>query len=403
MKNDFEFFNPTQVFFGRSAMENLSSVLSLYGDRVLLAYGSGSIRRNGVYDQVMNTLQACGKTVTEFSGILPNPTYEKVLEGGRLARASQADLILAVGGGSVIDCAKGVAIAAVEEGDIWTKYWQNKQPLDCTPLPIGAVLTMVGTGSEMDGDAVITHEATKRKTSCWDYSLYPQFAILNPEFTYSVPEYQMVSGIFDTLSHIMEIYFSPEDEDNISDDFAEALMRSIIRNTPVAIANPRDYVARSNLMWASAAFSPLQRRRTGKCTRFSIRSQHTTPPPTVWGWQPFLLPITAWSAPMGSRVSVGSPPRCGGLIPQESVIWKLPTRASMPWPRSSEKVTWSQASETWVFQNKPRYKPSQTRAIFAEVVTTPSRETMCCKYCRTAFKWHKKQQVLCTCCFCALQ
>ena len=190
-------------------MENLSSVLSLYGDRVLLAYGSGSIRRNGVYDQVMNTLQACGRTVTEFSGILPNPTYEKVLEGGRLARASQADLILAVGGGSVIDCAKGVAIAAVEEGDIWTKYWQNKQPLDCTPLPIGAVLTMVGTGSEMDGDAVITHEATKRKTSCWDYSLYPQFAILNPEFTYSVPEYQMVSGIFDTLSHIMEIYFSP--------------------------------------------------------------------------------------------------------------------------------------------------------------------------------------------------
>lgn len=187
MKNDFEFFNPTQVFFGRSAMENLSSVLSLYGDRVLLAYGSGSIRSNGVYDQVMNTLQACGKTVTEFSGILPNPTYEKVLEGGRLARASQADLILAVGGGSVIDCAKGVAIAAVEEGDIWTKYWQNKQPLDCTPLPIGAVLTMVGTGSEMDGDAVITHEATKRKTSCWDYSLYPQFAILNPEFTYSVP------------------------------------------------------------------------------------------------------------------------------------------------------------------------------------------------------------------------
>ena len=130
MKNDFEFFNPTQVFFGRSAMENLSSVLSLYGDRVLLAYGSDSIRRNGVYDQVMNTLQACGKTVTEFSGILPNPTYEKVLEGGRLARASQADLILAVGGGSVIDCAKGVAIAAVEEGDIWQKYWHNKQPLD---------------------------------------------------------------------------------------------------------------------------------------------------------------------------------------------------------------------------------------------------------------------------------
>lgn len=252
MKRDFEFFNPTQVFFGRSAMENLGAVLSQYGDRVLLAYGGGSIRENGIYDQVMEVLRACGKTVTEFSGILPNPTYAKALEGGALARACQADLILAVGGGSVIDCAKAVAIAAVEEGDLWNKYWEGKQPLDCVPLPVGAILTMVGTGSEMDGDSVLTNEKTKRKTSCWDYAIYPQFAILNPEFTFSVPEYQMVSGIFDTLSHIMEIYLSPEDEDNISDDFAEALMRSILRNTPVAIANPRDYVARSNLMWASS-------------------------------------------------------------------------------------------------------------------------------------------------------
>ena len=252
MKRDFEFFNPTQVFFGRSAMENLGAVLSQYGDRVLLAYGGGSIRENGIYDQVMEVLRACGKTVTEFSGILPNPTYAKALEGGALARACQADLILAVGGGSVIDCAKAVAIAAVEEGDLWNKYWEGKQPLDCVPLSVGAILTMVGTGSEMDGDSVLTNEETKRKTSCWDYAIYPQFAILNPEFTFSVPEYQMVSGIFDTLSHIMEIYLSPEDEDNISDDFAEALMRSILRNTPVAIANPRDYVARSNLMWASS-------------------------------------------------------------------------------------------------------------------------------------------------------
>lgn len=252
MKRDFEFFNPTQVFFGRSAMENLGAILSQYGDRVLLAYGGGSIRENGIYDQVMEVLRACGKTVTEFSGILPNPTYAKALEGGALARACQADLILAVGGGSVIDCAKAVAIAAVEEGDLWNKYWEGKQPLDCVPLPVGAILTMVGTGSEMDGDSVLTNEETKRKTSCWDYAIYPQFAILNPEFTFSVPEYQMVSGIFDTLSHIMEIYLSPEDEDNISDDFAEALMRSILRNTPVAIANPRDYVARSNLMWASS-------------------------------------------------------------------------------------------------------------------------------------------------------
>ena len=252
MNRDFEYVNPTQVVFGKSAMESLPAILSMFGDRILLAYGGGSIKENGVYDQVMEVLSACGKTVTEFTGIMPNPTYAKVLEGGALARQCEADLILAVGGGSVIDCAKAVSIAAVEEGDLWTKYWMEKQIPDCDPIPVGVVLTMAGTGSEMDGDAVITNEGTKCKTSCWDYAIYPKFAVLNPEFTYSVPQYQMVSGIFDALSHIMEAYFSPDDEDNISDDIAEALMKSIIRNTPVAIENPRDYTARSNLMWASS-------------------------------------------------------------------------------------------------------------------------------------------------------
>ena len=207
MNRDFEYVNPTQVVFGKSAMESLPAILSMFGDRILLAYGGGSIKENGVYDQVMEVLSACGKTVTEFTGIMPNPTYAKVLEGGALARQCEADLILAVGGGSVIDCAKAVSIAAVEEGDLWTKYWMEKQIPDCDPIPVGVVLTMAGTGSEMDGDAVITNEETKCKTSCWDY---------------------------------------------ISDDIAEALMKSIIRNTPVAIENPRDYTARSNLMWASS-------------------------------------------------------------------------------------------------------------------------------------------------------
>ncbi len=251
MNRDFEFFNPTQVFFGKTAMDALPTALDMFGENVLLAYGGGSIKANGVYDQVMAALQRAGKRVTEFTGIMPNPTYAKVLEGGALARECEADLILAVGGGSVMDCAKAVAIAAVEDGDLWTKYWVEKRELDCMPIPVGAIVTMVGTGSEMDGDAVVTNEETMKKTSCWDYALYPKFAILNPEFTYSVPEYQMVSGIFDILSHIMEIYFSPEDEDNISDDFAEALMKSVIRNTAVALENPRDYTARSNLMWAS--------------------------------------------------------------------------------------------------------------------------------------------------------
>lgn len=252
MNGDFEFFNPTQVFFGKHAMENLPGLLSMYGDSVLLAYGGGSIKENGVYEQAMEILSACGKRVTEFSGIMPNPTYAKVLEGGRLARECGADLILAVGGGSVMDCAKAVAIAAVEDGDLWTKYWLEKQEPDCCPLPVGAIVTMVGTGSELNGDAVITNEETKRKCSCWDYAIYPRFAILNPEFTYSVPEYQMVSGCFDILSHIMEIYFSPEDGDNLSDDMAEAIMRSVIRSTGAARKNPMDYTARSNLMWASS-------------------------------------------------------------------------------------------------------------------------------------------------------
>ena len=252
MELDFTYHNPVKVFFGRTAMANLPDQLARYGQNVLLAYGGGSIKENGVYDQVMDCLKACGKTVTEFSGIMANPTYAKVLEGAKLARASGTDLILAVGGGSVIDCAKAVSIFAVEEGDLWTKYWLERREPEVKPLPLGAVVTMAGTGSEMDGDAVITHEETKVKSSCHEAAFIPDFAILNPEFTYSLPRAQMVSGIFDSFSHIMEAYFSPTDGDNISDDLSEALMRNIIRNTAVALEDPEDYTARSNLMWASS-------------------------------------------------------------------------------------------------------------------------------------------------------
>ncbi|MBQ2925222.1 MAG: iron-containing alcohol dehydrogenase [Ruminiclostridium sp.] len=252
MDRDFAYHNPVKTFFGRTAMENLPVLLAQYGKNVLLAYGGGSIKRNGIYDQVMTCLKDCGKNVTEFSGIMANPTYAKVLEGARLARASGTDLILAVGGGSVIDCCKAVSIFAVEEGDLWTKYWLERQEPEVKPLPLGVVLTMAGTGSEMDGDAVITHEETRVKSSCSESAFYPDFAILNPVFTYSAPQYQMLSGIFDTFSHIMEAYFSPTDADNISDDLAEALMRSLIRNTAVALEDPEDYTARSNLMWASS-------------------------------------------------------------------------------------------------------------------------------------------------------
>lgn len=249
MNRDFEFFNPTQVFFGRSAMESLPGLLALYGENVLLAYGGGSIRQNGVYDQVIQALRASGKRVTEFAGIQPNPTYAKVLEGGRLARSCGADLILAVGGGSVIDCAKAVAIAAVEDGDLWTRHWLEKRPPEEAPLPVGAVLTMVGTGSEMNGGSVITNHQEKLKIGhVFGPEVYPKFSILNPNYTLTLPKYQMVAGIYDIMNHITEQYFSDTD-DCTSDYLMEGLMRSLIHSSRAAVQDSQNYEARSNIMW----------------------------------------------------------------------------------------------------------------------------------------------------------
>ena len=252
MLGNFTYHNPTRLHFGPEALDQLAGELANYGPRVQLIYGGGSIKKSGLYDQVVAILQQAGKEIFEDGGVMPNPTVEKLYEGCRIAKENNVDLLLAVGGGSCCDYAKGVAVSAWCDEDPWKKYYLRMEEPDNRILPVGCVLTMVGTGSEMDGDSVVTNEETKVKTSCWDYSLYPRFAVLNPEFTYSVPEYQMVSGIFDILSHIMEIYFSPEDEDNLSDDLAEAIMGSVIRSTAAALKNPRDYTARSNLMWASS-------------------------------------------------------------------------------------------------------------------------------------------------------
>lgn len=252
MLGNFTYHNPTRLHFGPEALDQLARELANYGPRVQLIYGGGSIKKSGLYDQVVAILKQAGKEIFEDGGVMPNPTVEKLYEGCRIAKENNVDLLLAVGGGSCCDYAKGVAVSAWCDEDPWKKYYLRMEEPDNRILPVGCVLTMVGTGSEMDGDSVVTNEETKVKTSCWDYSLYPRFAVLNPEFTYSVPEYQMVSGIFDILSHIMEIYFSPEDEDNLSDDLAEAIMGSVIRSTAAALKNPRDYTARSNLMWASS-------------------------------------------------------------------------------------------------------------------------------------------------------
>lgn len=249
--NNFIFENSTKVYFGEGCVrEYLACKVRPY-KRVLLAYGGGSIKQNGVYQEVLGILQKAGKTVVEFSGIMANPTYKKVLEGAKLCREQNVDMILAVGGGSVMDCCKAVSLAARYDGDIWQDFWVQPGIISCEPLPLGVIVTVAGTGSECNGGAVITNEEKKVKTGRDYPKLNPQFALMDPTYTYSVPVKQMVSGGFDILSHIMETYFSEPNEDNVSDDLMEALMKSVIRNLRVAIQNPRDYIARSNLLWDS--------------------------------------------------------------------------------------------------------------------------------------------------------
>lgn len=248
---DFMYYNPTRIHFGKDSLNSLKEEIENFGETVLLLYGKNSIKKIGLYDKVIKILNDNGKKVIELSGVMANPTYEKVLEGGKLVRDNNVDLILGVGGGSVIDCAKAISVSAYCEGDAFKRYWLNFEPINNKIVPVGAVLTMVGTGSEMNGGSVITNEELKIKTGrVYSSEVYPKFSILNPEYTFSVPKYQMVSGIFDIMSHLMEQYFSGEDN-NTTDYVIEGLLRSVIDNARVAIKNPMDYEARSNLMWSA--------------------------------------------------------------------------------------------------------------------------------------------------------
>lgn len=252
MLYDFTYQNPTRIHFGKKAINKLANELREYGNNILLVYGKASIKKIGLYDQVMNILQAEGKTVVELAGINANPRYTQLLEGARLVREHHIDLILAVGGGSVIDCAKGIACAAYAEGDVWQRYYVNQEPVTNRVIPVGSILTMAGTGSEMNSGSVITNEAENLKIGrVYPLALVtPRFSILNPEYTYSVPKYQMISGIFDIFSHLMEQYFSGDD-DCTSDYLIEGLMLSLISASRKAIVNPEDYEARSNIMWCA--------------------------------------------------------------------------------------------------------------------------------------------------------
>ena len=248
--NDFIFSYPTKVYFGqRSAQKSLPGELNRTGKTVMLAYGGGSVNRNGIYDEICGILENAGKEIVEFSGIMPNPTYEKVQEGAALAKRTGVDFILAVGGGSVIDCCKIIAAQAMTKEDIWKmEFTDHVYPTEF--LPMGAVVTASGTGAEMNNGAVITNEELGIKTGV--LGAHARFAVLDPAYTMSLPMNQVVSGAFDTLSHCMETYFGRPEEINLSDEIGEAVMRSVIRNTRAVIKNPEDMNARSELMWASA-------------------------------------------------------------------------------------------------------------------------------------------------------
>jgi len=248
---DFKYYNPTKIYFGRGALENLTAELGNYGKNVLLLYGKNSIKKTGIYDKVIKILSECDKNVTELSGINSNPRYSQVMEGARLVRENEINLILAVGGGSVIDCAKAISVSAYASGDAWSRYWINGEALDNKTVSVGTVLTMTGTASEMNGGSVITNEDEKIKTGrVFGAEVYPKFSILNPEYTFTVPHSQMVSGIFDIFSHLLEQYFSGED-DNTTDCIIEGVLDSLITSARVANKNPLDYEARCNIMWCA--------------------------------------------------------------------------------------------------------------------------------------------------------
>lgn len=249
MLGNFTYCNPTRLYFGKDALDGLNKELPKFGKNVLLVYGGGSIKKNGIYDKVLEICVKNGKNVFEDAGVMPNPTTDKLREGIERARACKADFILAVGGGSVCDYAKALSASVHLDDDPWEKYYVRSEAPNCEIVPVGCVLTMVGTGSEMNGGAVITNTAQKLKIGhVFSDEVFPKFSVLNPEFTFTVPKYQMVAGIFDIMSHIFEQYFSGTD-DCSNDYIMEGMLRSLIHSANIAVENPKDYEARSNIMW----------------------------------------------------------------------------------------------------------------------------------------------------------
>ncbi len=248
---DFMYFNPVRVHFGKNAMAALPEELEKFGKNVLLLYGGGSIKRTRLYDRILADLQAAGKTVFELPGVMPNPRTEKVYEGIEICRREKIDLLLAVGGGSTIDCAKAVAVGACTDRDFWQAFFKDWETAE-DAIPLGVVLTLPATGSELDKSSVITNVATGEKNSYDSELTFPKFTILDPTLTYTLPKHQMVNGIVDTISHLYELYISPPDGECLTDELAEAALRTEIRAGRAAAADPEDYDARADLMWTSS-------------------------------------------------------------------------------------------------------------------------------------------------------
>ena len=247
---DFTYSYPVNVYFVTDAAKKaISQEIGKYGKNVMLAYGGGSVKKSGIYDAVVSMLKEAGKDVTDFPGIMPNPTYAKVQEGAALAKEKNVDFILAVGGGSVIDCCKIISAQAKTDKDIWEmEFTDHVFPTEFVPM--GAVVTATGTGAEMNNGAVITHEEKKIKTGV--FGAFANFAVLDYEYMKSLPAKQVISGAFDTLSHCMETYFGSPRTANISDEINEAVMRNVIRNLKIVSKNVFDEDARRELMWDSA-------------------------------------------------------------------------------------------------------------------------------------------------------
>lgn len=251
MLGNFSYSNPTELYFGEDSLKYLNDELPKYGKNVQLIYGGGSIKKNGIYDEVVAILKANGKNIIEDAGVMPNPTIEKVYEGVKIARENKTDLLLAVGGGSCCDYAKAVSVSVHCDDDPWQKYYIRFEEPSCEIVPVGCILTMAGTGSEMNAGSVISNHKEKLKIGhVFGDNVMPKFSILNPVFTFSLPKKQMVAGIYDIFNHICEQYFSGTD-DNTSDYISEALMKSVVHSSLIAIENPEDYEARSNIMWTA--------------------------------------------------------------------------------------------------------------------------------------------------------